>query len=237
MTIDARVSVSRDPGDKSNHRILADAAFPLRVNYEDSASGRALRGECAMNGGGEVIHLKTTAGNIELRFLDANTRPQEADGQMPVTERQLQGQNAGLGTTEQQVAVRAATAAMSTDDERFQEAMESQQTGLAMLMRMFDELWWGGVRVDPEEQQKRLTRPVPPLYPEVAREAGIAGDVALRVLVGKDGTVTGVNVLYGDPVLVRAAIRAVEQWRYDPVLLSGRPVNVVTTVTLAFRLR
>lgn len=110
-------------------------------------------------------------------------------------------------------------------------------THLAALMGMFDELWFGGVRVDPEDQQKRLVRSTMPEYPEVAREAGIEGDVALRVWIGKDGAVTGMDALSGDPVLVRAAMRAVEQWRYQPALLMGHSVSIVTTVMLAFRLR
>jgi TonB family protein len=110
-------------------------------------------------------------------------------------------------------------------------------TRVALLMGMFDELWWGGVRVDPEAEQKRLVRSMMPDYPAVARDAGIEGDVALRVWIGKDGAVTGMEALSGEPVLVRAAMRAVEQWRYQPGLLMGRPVNVVTTVMLAFRLR
>jgi TonB family protein len=110
-------------------------------------------------------------------------------------------------------------------------------TRFAALMGMFDELWWGGVRVDPEQQQKRLVHSTMPDYPEAAREAGIEGDVALRVWIGKDGAVSGMDALSGDPVLVRAAMRAVEQWRYQPALLAGRPVSIVTTVMLAFRLR
>jgi outer membrane biosynthesis protein TonB len=46
-----------------------------------------------------------------------------------------------------------------------------------------------------------------------------------------------VRPVAGDPVLARAAVDAVEQWRYAPVVLDGRPVSVATTVTLAFRLR
>lgn len=102
--------------------------------------------------------------------------------------------------------------------------------------RLFDVFLWGGVRVDPADQQKRLFRSIAPEYPEVARLAGIQGDVTLRIFVGRDGMILDLWPLAGPPVLARAAIRAVEQWRYVPALVDGRPVEVVTTVTLAFRL-
>jgi TonB family protein len=102
--------------------------------------------------------------------------------------------------------------------------------------RLFDALVWGGIRVEPADQQKRLVNAIAPDYPDVARLAGIEGEVTLHILVGRDGTIRGIAPLSGSPVLARAAMHAVEQWRYVPALVEGHPVNVVSTVTLAFRL-
>lgn len=110
-------------------------------------------------------------------------------------------------------------------------------TPVRELARLFDDFVWGGIRVPPADQQKRLIDSIAPEYPDVARLAGIDGEVTLRILVGRDGTVRDISPLSGPPILVRAAIRAVEQWRYAPALIDGHPVDVVTTVTLAFRLR
>jgi len=222
VTIDAHIEDGRD------HRIVADPALPLHVSYEDSVAGRGMHGECAVNGGGEVIHLRTAAGNIELRYLDAGTARQMADQQL---------QAAGFAGANQAANEPATAASTAADGERAKEGNVPAATRLAILMDMIDEWVRGGVRVDPDEQQKRLVHPIAPDYPEVARQAGIEGDVALRVLIGKDGAVSDIDVLSGDPVLARAAMRAVEQWHYQPALLGGWPVNVVTTVTLAFRLR
>ena len=104
------------------------------------------------------------------------------------------------------------------------------------LERFFDAYLWGAIRVEPAEQQKRLIRAVAPEYPDVARLAGIEGDVTLRILIGEDGTIRDIAPVSGPPVLARAAVRAVEQWRYARVLVDGHPVGVVSTVTLAFRL-
>jgi periplasmic protein TonB len=39
-----------------------------------------------------------------------------------------------------------------------------------------------------------------------------------------------------DPSLAKAASQAVKQWRYQPTLLNGEPIEVVTTITINFRL-
>jgi TonB family protein len=102
------------------------------------------------------------------------------------------------------------------------------------LARLFDVFLWGGIRVNPADQQKRLVNSIAPEYPDVARLAGIEGDVTLRIFIGRDGTIRGLTPVSGPPVLARAAMRAVEQWRYAPTLVDGHPVDVFTTVTLAF---
>ena len=93
------------------------------------------------------------------------------------------------------------------------------------------------ISVAPAEQQSRLVHSVAPEYPEIARQAGVEGNVTLRVVIGKDGAVEDVAPISGEPVLTRAAMEAVERWRYSPEMVGGRPIGVVTTVTVAFRLR
>ena len=107
---------------------------------------------------------------------------------------------------------------------------------LSELGRFFDAFVWGAIRIEPADQQRRLIHSIAPEYPDVARLAGIEGNVTLRILVSEDGTIGDITPLSGPPVLARAAIRAVEHWRYAPLLVDGRPVGVVSTVTLAFRL-
>ena len=77
---------------------------------------------------------------------------------------------------------------------------------------------------------------VAPVYPEAARAAGIQGMVILEATLDPEGTVSNLRVLRSVPDLDQAAINAVRQWRYDPVLLNGQPVAVIMTVTVHFRL-
>ena len=79
---------------------------------------------------------------------------------------------------------------------------------------------------------------VAPTYPAIAKAAHVEGVVILEEVIGADGSVRDVHVLRSvHPLLDAAAIEAVRQWRYTPALLNGEPVPVVTTITVAFRLR
>ena len=73
-----------------------------------------------------------------------------------------------------------------------------------------------------------------PIYPPLARSARIQGTVVLRAIISKTGMIENLQVLSGHPVLVRAAIDAVTQWRYRPYVLNGDPVEVETQVTMNF---
>lgn len=87
------------------------------------------------------------------------------------------------------------------------------------------------VRVGGNVQQAKLLTKVDPIYP--ATEA--QGSVVLHVVIAVDGSVGDVTVVEGDPVLAKAAADAVRQWRYQPTLLNGTPVEVDTTSEIDFR--
>lgn len=79
-----------------------------------------------------------------------------------------------------------------------------------------------------------LIRRVQPEYPPLARQAHIQGKVILQAVIAKDGTIENLTVLSGHPMLVKAAIDAVRQWRYRPLFLNGEPVEVDTQITVNF---
>jgi protein TonB len=60
--------------------------------------------------------------------------------------------------------------------------------------------------------------------------------VELKIIISKTGTVDDVRVVSGDAMLQQAAIDAVKQWRYQPYVLDGKPVEVETMVNVAFTL-
>ena len=82
----------------------------------------------------------------------------------------------------------------------------------------------------------RLIYQLKPEYPTLARMARIEGDVEFEAVISKAGTIEELKVLKGHPLLVQAALDAVRQWRYQPTLLNGEPVEVMTEITVNFRL-
>ncbi len=75
-----------------------------------------------------------------------------------------------------------------------------------------------------------------PEYPPLARMARIQGTVLLEAIIGKDGTIQNLKVISGHPLLTRAAMEAVERWRYQPTLLNNEPVDVLTEIMVNFKL-
>jgi len=93
------------------------------------------------------------------------------------------------------------------------------------------------VRVGGNMVPAKLVSKVDPEYPEDARSRGIHGDVVLRAVISVQGAVLSPAVIATpDQLLSQAAIKAVGQWRYQPSLLNGEPVETVTTITVNFEL-
>lgn len=82
--------------------------------------------------------------------------------------------------------------------------------------------------------QGMLIHRVQPVYPPVAKQAGVHGQVVLRAVISKRGEIQELRVVSGHPWLSRAAMDAVQQWRYQPYLLSSVPLEVETQVTVNF---
>ncbi len=92
------------------------------------------------------------------------------------------------------------------------------------------------IRVGGNVQQAKLISQPRPVYPPLAKQARIQGTVQLQAIIAKDGTVTQLEMISGHPLLVQSAMDAVRQWRYQPTLLNGEPVEVVTTIAVIFNL-
>jgi TonB family protein len=95
----------------------------------------------------------------------------------------------------------------------------------------------GPIRIDGNLPESKLIRRVEPAYPELAKKARVQGKVTLKITVDEDGNVTDARVIEGHPLLDGAAISAVKQWKYSQTLLNGKPVPVIATVTVDFKLQ
>ena len=83
-------------------------------------------------------------------------------------------------------------------------------------------------------QDGKLVRMTAPAYPTAAKQAQVSGVVTVEALIGKDGHIVETCVLRGPYPLRRVAEDAVRQWRYEPTLLDGEPVQRVALVNLSF---
>jgi protein TonB len=81
----------------------------------------------------------------------------------------------------------------------------------------------------------QLVYRVDPVYPRLARLAGIQGEVRLHAIIAKDGSIQSLNVVSGHPMLAGSAVEAVRQWRYRPYFLNGDAVEVETFIIVNFK--
>ncbi|MBZ5670374.1 MAG: TonB family protein [Acidobacteriia bacterium] len=92
------------------------------------------------------------------------------------------------------------------------------------------------IRVGGEVIAARGLHQPKPVYPPMAIMAHVQGTVVLQAIIGRDGAVQDLKVLSGPALLIRAAKEAVKTWRYQPMLLNGEPVDVLTEVSVNFTL-
>ncbi len=92
------------------------------------------------------------------------------------------------------------------------------------------------VRMGGSVAASSLVKKVSPQYPEEARHQRISGTVRMHAIIGTDGALKQIEVMYGDPILAEAAVRALKQWRYRQTTLDGVPVEIDTSVDMIFSL-
>ncbi len=95
------------------------------------------------------------------------------------------------------------------------------------------------IRVGGSVQATKIEKMVQPKYPPECKTQGIEGTVLLRGTIGRDGAILNlepINKLV-DQRLVGEAMEAVRQWRYQPTLLNGEPVEVITEIQINFILQ
>jgi len=93
------------------------------------------------------------------------------------------------------------------------------------------------IRVGGNVQACKLIAKIDPVYPPDLKAQGITGTVVLRAVVTKEGYLSNLQVANTDvnAGLATAALDAVRHWLYQPTLLNGEPVEVLTTITVDFQ--
>lgn len=75
-----------------------------------------------------------------------------------------------------------------------------------------------------------------PQYTDKALENGVEGTMVVKCVVAADGAVNGCRVLKSLPFMDRAAIDALEKWRFRPYTVDNKPVDVDYTFRLKLTL-
>ena len=81
-----------------------------------------------------------------------------------------------------------------------------------------------------------LLAPIQPVYPAIARAAGVQGTVVVSAIISRTGAIESLHVLSGPSMLQSAAMQAIRAARYQPYRLNGEPTEVETTITVNFRM-
>jgi len=92
------------------------------------------------------------------------------------------------------------------------------------------------IRISQGVTKGLLIHRVEPVYPPLAKAARVQGEVLLKAVIDVNGNIQNLQLISGHPMLVPAAISAVQGWKYKPYLLNGQPVEVETMVTVIFSL-
>lgn len=75
------------------------------------------------------------------------------------------------------------------------------------------------------------------VYPKKAVRKRIEGTVVLQFIVDKDGSVSDLKAIEGDPILVEAALKAMEDTpKWTPAVQNGRKVKSYKKQPIVFRL-
>lgn len=106
------------------------------------------------------------------------------------------------------------------------------------------------IKKEVSELEDKATRPeylatpptpvyhVNPIYPEKCKQEMIQGMVTLEVIINEEGRVVKIKVLSSPhPDLSKAAIDAIKQWKYEPVIKDGKPSPTVFPVTINFKIK
>ncbi|MCY3869031.1 MAG: energy transducer TonB [Gemmatimonadetes bacterium] len=86
------------------------------------------------------------------------------------------------------------------------------------------------------EQKPELIKFVNPVYPEMARRAGLQGQVIVAFIVTREGRVIEPRVLKGPEIFRAAALEAVRQFQFKPAMQNDRGVAVRMTIPIRFSL-
>lgn len=199
---------------------LRRAAQQAILQWQFAPSGRASRGDIELNFAlNEEQKIIGTLKGIDLAGIPEHIK-QRVAGLIPVKEGDVLAQDTIAETRR----------ALAEVDSRLTPTLTADNVLVIQFAAPAQ------IRVGGNVQSAKLVKKVTPLYPALAKQARVQGQVRMNVVIDKAGKVSNIDLVSGDPELATAAMDAVRQWEYQTTLLNGNPVAVMTTVDVNFTL-
>lgn len=92
------------------------------------------------------------------------------------------------------------------------------------------------MHVSPADALEAATSRVQPLYPPIAKQLGLKGEVEVETHIDETGSVDSAKVRTGNAILANAALEAAKHWKFKPFLANGKPVKAVTEIRFDFKI-
>jgi TonB family protein len=248
--LEGRVHALLDPGRarKATSRKLGAGMFVTALALMIPLAALRAQSSASMNGAvydpsgaivpGATISLKSIGGQNE-EVARTNDAGQYKLQTVPAGEYLVKVTVAGFAVFQKELKLGAGTAATLNVNLAIGEVREAVDiVGKRPQQAMSAAPAPRKLRVGGNVQHIKLISKVNPAYPADAQAEGVEGTVLLKAIVSKDGSLLSVKSVSNgvDPRLVSAALAAVPLWRYQPALLNGEPVEVITTIDVTFRL-
>jgi TonB family protein len=203
--------------------VIAGCASPPSADID---AAKAAVEKAAAAQGAQYAPESLKAAEAALAALDAELKTQEAKW-FPSYEKA-----ASLAADAKAAGEKAAAEAAAAKEKADAAAAAEKAAAEAVEQARKEAVRVGG-KIRPPTKTKNVT----PVYPAAAKAAGVQGVVIIEAVIGADGKVADAKVLRSVPDLDGAAVAAVKQWEFTPTLLNGKPVPVVMTVTVNFKLK
>jgi TonB family protein len=92
------------------------------------------------------------------------------------------------------------------------------------------------MKVTRSEAMSAATNKPPPSYPPIAKQLKVEGEVQVQVVIGEEGKVEGATAVSGNPILTKAAVDTVKEWKFTPFKNNGKNVKAQTVLSFVFKM-
>jgi protein TonB len=92
------------------------------------------------------------------------------------------------------------------------------------------------MKVSRADAMSAATTKPSPSYPAIAKQLKVEGEVQVQVLIGEEGKVEGATPVAGNPILTKAALDTVKDWKFTPFKNNGKSVKAQTVLSFMFKM-